>query len=64
MIGIFYALIYSEVLTFISVSIGLLTERWYDNDQTVEPYIGKMMAFTMIISAILTPIFGLLIDKL
>ena len=57
-------MIYATVLTFISVSIGLLTERWYDNDQTVEPYIGKMMAFTMIISAILTPIFGLLIDKL
>lgn len=56
-------LLYGSLLTFSNFSVGILTERWYTDNESAEEMAGKMMAIMWGISSFLTPVFGFLIDK-
>ncbi|CAD8167267.1 unnamed protein product [Paramecium pentaurelia] len=63
MIIIYNMLLFGSLLTFSNFSVGILTERWYTDNESAEEMAGKMMAIMWGISSFLTPVFGFLIDK-
>ncbi|CAD8098774.1 unnamed protein product [Paramecium sonneborni] len=60
---IYNMLLFGSLLTFSNFSVGILSERWYIDDEQAEEKTGQMMAIMWGISSILTPFFGYLIDK-
>ena len=56
-------LLFGSLLTFSNFSVGILSERWYSEEEKAEEMAGKMMAIMWGISSFLTPIFGYIIDK-
>ncbi|CAK74537.1 unnamed protein product (macronuclear) [Paramecium tetraurelia] len=63
MIILYNMLLFGSLLTFSNFSVGILTERWYADDESAEEKAGKLMAIMWAISSFLTPVFGYLIDK-
>ena len=60
--AVFFALIYTSVLSFTNVSVGLLSERWLEDDGNQELVAGRMVGIVWLIAGIFTPIFGYGID--
>lgn len=56
-------ILFSTLLTFSNFSVGIMTERWYNNDENAEEKIGQMMGIMWGISSFLTPVFGYILDK-
>jgi hypothetical protein len=57
-------LIAASIFTFSFVSVGLLSERWFDDDPNSEVRAGKLVAIMWFLCAILIPLFGLMYDFL
>ena len=56
--------IYSSTLAFNSIAISFITEKWY-NDEDINiasEKAGKLVSFLWLESALLSPIFGILVD--
>jgi hypothetical protein len=60
--AIFHALIFSAILGLTNVSVGLYSERWLIGDERAEVTAGRLVAIMWLITGIMTPIFGLVID--
>jgi hypothetical protein len=61
--AIFCAIIYTSVLAFINVSVGLLTERWFIDDPRAEIKSGFLIALMWLVISVLDPALGLFLDK-
>lgn len=58
----FHGIIYSSVLGFINISVGMLSERWYGVDEDSEIRAGYLVALMWFITGIITPAVGWLTD--
>ncbi|CAD8077369.1 unnamed protein product [Paramecium sonneborni] len=58
-----YALIYSSVLGFINISVGLLSERWFGVTEESEIEAGFVVSIMWFITGLFTPLFGSYTDK-
>ena len=61
--SIFCAIIYTSVLAFVNVSVGLLSERWFIDDPRAEVKSASLIALMWLLISILNPALGLFIDK-
>ena len=62
--AIYCGLVISNTLVFLNISVGLISERWFQNRENPEEYIGMMNAIVWLIIAFVNPLFGISIDKL
>jgi hypothetical protein len=63
MLAIFCALIYTSIVSFSNVSVGLITEVWLEDSEQSEIIAGRMNGIAWAIAAITTPLFGYTIDS-
>lgn len=59
----FHGIIYSSVLGFINISVGMLSERWYGVNEESEIRAGSLVALMWFITGCFTPIVGWLTDE-
>ena len=62
--AIYCGLVISNTVVFLNISVGLFSERWFQNRENPEEYIGMRNAIVWLIAGFVNPIFGLAIDKL
>ncbi|KAM3141038.1 hypothetical protein pb186bvf_006839 [Paramecium bursaria] len=62
-VAFFYGFIYTSVVAYINISVGLLTERWLSDSNNPEEEAGEMIALEWFITGVFTPIFGSIIDR-
>lgn len=47
---------------FVNVSVGVFTERYFDDEENAEKISGRMVAIMWLITGLTTPLFGIIID--
>jgi MFS family permease len=62
--SVFMATIYTSVLSFVNVSVGLLSERWFFNDPRSEVRSAMVITLMMLVISVLDPVIGIITDKL
>jgi len=57
------AFVYTSLLCNSAISVGLLTERWFHDEPQPEIKAGRMLGIMWFTSALLSILFGLVVDR-